>query len=189
MLRAAEACIPFGMNRATYLLGAAICLAAGLGCGGSGTTEPPAATGAGSAPGKTTGGTADACGLLPQSDVAESVGNQVKTGAAFAGPEVCKWDVDTQGDVTVLLTVRLPGSIREQTLCPDIRKSGKAAGFEALADGSTWKFESVMGLFSSGDFESCGPKGYVGLMLNGKRDEAKLKQATAALLSKVLARL
>jgi hypothetical protein len=133
--------------------------------------------------------TADSCALLTQSEIAEGVGNPVQKGAPFAGPDVCKWEAETLGDVNVLLTVRLPGTIRERVLCPELLKSGKAAGFEDLGDASTWKFESVAGLFNSGELELCGPKGYLGLTLSGKRDEAALKQGTVAIVRKVSARL
>ncbi len=145
----------------------------------SGRESPPAAA-------PTTAGTADACAMLSQSQLSQAVGNPVKAGEPFAGPEVCRWDTDDPDDVSVLLTVRLPGSVREQALCRNLRASGaKAAGFEDAADVSTWKFSS-MSLFNSGDLESCGPKGFVSLSLNGKRDEGQLKQATLSILQTVL---
>lgn len=163
---------------------------ASIGCSGTdGTKGAAAATGAPAATAAASSAPADACGLLTQSEIAEAVGNPVRKGQPSSGSLDCKWDVDTQGDATVLLIAYRAGSIREQALCPDLRKQGKAAGFENVVDASTWKFERVIGLFNSGEFESCGPKGFISLQLNGKQDEVKLKRATAALMSKILARL
>jgi hypothetical protein len=161
-----------------------------MGCGGASASKEPAANQARAAGAAAMGsGTADACGLLTEGEVAEAVGNPVRKGQPSSGSLDCKWDVDTQGDVTVFLIAYRTGSIREQALCPDLRKQGKAPGFESAADASTWKFERVVGLFNSGEFESCGPKGFISLQLNGKRDEAALKQATAAVLRKLSSRL
>ena len=178
------------MERA-YLLGMLACIAGSLHCAGPATTESgssAASTTAQSAP--AAGSKANVCALLTESEIAEVVGNPVRKGVhPDIGAPDCKWDVDTQGDVTVLLIVYRTGSIQEQSLCPDLRKSGKASGFEGVADASTWKFGSVAGLFNSGEFESCGSKGFISLQLNGKRDEARLKQATAALMARILGRL
>ena len=168
---------------------AVVALLANIGCsGGNGPKEASAAKDAPAAA-ATTSGTVDACALLTQSEVAELVGNPVRKGEPFAGPEVCKWDTDTRGDVTLLLTVRRAGSLREQALCPDIRKAGQAAGFESLGEGSTWKSENVMALFNSGDLELCTRQAYIGLTLNGERDAAALKQKAVAIVPKVSSRL
>ena len=177
------------MKRTVYLTCALFCVAGQLGCGGPGKSTPESAAAPPGATATTSSGTVETCALLTEADIAEAVGNPVKKGQPFSGSSDCKWDTDTQGDVTVLLIVYRTGSIREQALCPELRKQGKAAGFENVADGSTWKFESVAGLFNSGEFEACGPKGFISLQLNGKRDEATLRQATTALVGKILSRL
>ncbi len=167
----------------TALLPFALALAV-TGCGGSEAPQP--ATENAKAAAATTGGSADACAMLSQDQVSGAVGNAVQPGEPFAGPEVCRWDTADPAQVSVLLTVRLPGSIREQALCRGLRDSGgKAPGFEEIADVSTWKFSS-MSLFNSGDFEGCGPKGFVSLSLSGKRDEGQLKQSTLTILRAVL---
>ena len=176
------------MKRSVYLTCALFCVAGYLGCGGPGKSTPESSVPPGVAA-TTSSGTVETCALLTQAEIADAVGNPAKKGQPFSSSSDCKWDTDTQGDVTVLLIAYRTGSIREQALCPDIRKQGKAAGFENVADASTWKFGSVIGLFNSGEFEACGPKGFISLQLNGKRDEAQLKQATATLVGKILARL
>lgn len=179
------------MKRGVRLTGMLALIAASLHCGGSATTESGSGAAA-PAPqtGTATSSRTNLCALLTENEVAEAVGNPVQKGVnPDIGAPDCKWDVDTQGDIAVLLIVYRPGSIQEQSLCPDIRKSGKAPGFEGVADASTWEFASVIGLFNSGLLQSCGPKGYISTQLNAKRDEARLKQATVALMGKILARL
>jgi hypothetical protein len=154
------------------------------GCGGSnGPSEGAAAAAA-----RAGGSTADACRLLTRDQVASIVGNQIEPGAAFAGPEVCKWDAPA-GSTTVLLTVRLAGSTRETVLCPDLRKSADARRIEGLGDVARWKFSNTMGLFNSGELETCGSKGYVAVSVDGKADEAKLRAAAEAIVRKALGAL
>jgi hypothetical protein len=42
---------------------------------------------------------------------------------------------------------------------------------------------------NSGEFEGCGPNGYLSLQLNGERDGATLKKATLALVQLVQQRI
>jgi len=58
-----------------------------------------------------------------------------------------------------------------------------------LGDIAVWKFSSEGSLFNSGNLESCGPKGYLSLTLQGKRDEPTLKQAAINLATRVIERL
>lgn len=148
-----------------------------------GSTSTPAPGGASS------GGTADACAMLSPAEIAEALGNAVGAGRATAGQEVCEWDPPETGQTSVLLMVRLKGSIREQVLCPDLHKA--AAGGKTLAgigDVATWQFGNTLGLFNSSELAVCDAKGYVHLSLNGKRDEAALKDASLALARKVMGR-
>jgi hypothetical protein len=139
----------------------------------------PAAGGA-----RTSSGPVDACALLPASEVAAIVGNLVEPGQQFAGVEVCKWDAEP-GRVTALLTVRRAGSDREKILCAELGKGAEAGQrVTELGNVATWKFSNTMGLFNSGELESCGDKGYVSVTLNGKQDEAKLKDASVAIARK-----
>ena len=132
----------------------------------------------------------DACSLLTAKEIVDVVGNTVAEGKPFAGPEVCTWRTEDPTKVDVLLTVRAAGSIREQTLCADLRKAGSnAQRVDSLGDVSVWKFSREGPMFNSGDLEVCGPKGYLNLTLQGKRDEPTLKSATTALAQKVLERL
>lgn len=101
----------------------------------------------------------------------------------------CSWNTENPDDVSVLLIVQRKGSIREPYLCEDLRKSGGSGERVEGLDVASWKFSSTTGLFNSGEFEACGPKGFLSLQLNGKRDEATLKQATLAIVRQVLQRL
>lgn len=132
----------------------------------------------------------DACSLLTAKEIVDVVGNAVAEGRPFAGPEVCKWGTEDPTNVDVLLTVRAAGSIREQTLCADLRKpSNNAQRVDSLGDVSVWKFSREGPMFNSGDLEVCGQKGYLNLTLQGKRDEPTLKSAATLLAQKVLERL
>lgn len=156
-----------------------------LGCGASDTNQS-AHGGAGGASSPRSSVPIDSCALLSQTDIAKTVGNQVGTGQPFAGPEVCTWEAEPS-QVSVLLTVRAAGSDREKVLCSEL---GKGGGTKQRLDGSgnvaIWKFSNTMGLFNSGELETCSGKGYVGLTLNGKRDEAQLKEAAVTLAQTVL---
>ena len=135
-------------------------------------------------------GSAEVCSLLTVKEIVDVVGNPVSEGKPFAGPEVCKWRTEDPTNVDVLLTVRAAGSIREQTFCADLRKAGSnAQRVDSLGDVSVWKFSREGPMFNSGDLEVCGPKGYLNLTLQGKRDEPTLKSATTVLAQKVLERL
>jgi hypothetical protein len=165
-----------------------LCVVAALACacGGSGGRESAPAGEKSAAAEPTRDTTADACAALSESEIAVSVGNPVLKGAPYAGPEVCKWDTENPDHVSVLLTVRLKGSIREEALCSDLRQSGgEGERLEDPGDLAVWKF-SPSSLFNSGDLEACGPKGFVSISLNGKADEAKLKEAALTLVGKVM---
>jgi hypothetical protein len=126
-------------------------------------------------------GPVDACALLPASEIATIVGNVVERGQPFAGVEVCKWNAEP-GHVSALLTVRRAGSDREKVLCAELGKGADAGQrITELGNVATWKFSNTMGLFNTGELESCGDKGYVSVTLNGKQDEAKLKEASVAI--------
>ena len=165
----------------------AACLGATLSaaCGGSGS-QPK--RGSGEAPTTGTAGPLDACALLTDADVAAIVGNAVAKGQHFAGSEVCKWDAEP-GNTTVLLTVRPAGSLREQSLCPELKKRSEGQRLEGLADVAIWKFSSAAGLFNSGEFETCGSKGYISVGLNGKQDDATLKQQSESIVRSVMKKL
>ena len=166
-------------------------------CGASAQPESPPASSSGSpqaqattAPGQQGSRTIDACALLSQAEIAAIVGNPVNAGEQYAGPEVCRWDTEKPEQVSVLLTVRAAGSVREQVLCPDLRAGkGSGAPLSGLGDVAYWEFSSALSLFNSGDLEMCGPKGFLSLSLNGQRAEPALKEATLAIARKVLGRL
>ena len=74
-------------------------------------------------------------------------------------------------------------------LCPELRKGGGGGQrVEGLGDTAVWKYASSS-LFNSGDLQACGPKGFLSLSLNGKRDEASLKPAALAIARHVFQRL
>jgi hypothetical protein len=129
--------------------------------------------------------------LLPLvKEIADIVGNAVDKGRTFASLEDCKWDTEEPSNVDVLLIAHTAGSIREQLLCADLGKANNSGQrVTGLGDIAVWKFSSAGSLFNSGDLESCGPKGYVSLTLQGKRDEPTLKQAAINLARKVIGRL
>ena len=159
-------------------------------CGGS---ETPAGTsgGAASASSASTASstTSDACAMFTASEISSAVGNAVMDGAPFAGQEVCKWATSSPGDVDVLLTVRLMGGIRAKPLCDALPSAtDKGARVEGAGDVAFWKFASSP-LFNSGDLELCSAKGFVALSLNGKADEARLRQAALALAKLTLERM
>jgi hypothetical protein len=155
-------------------------------CGGSGGSESAPAGEESEAAEPTSDTTADACAALSETEIAASVGNPVLKGAPYAGPEVCKWDTENPDHVSVLLTVRLKGSIREEALCSDLRKpGGEGERLTGPGELAVWKF-SGSSLFNSGDLDACGPKGFVSISLNGKADEAKLKEAALTLVGKVM---
>ena len=154
-------------------------------CSGGSSSRANAAA---ATPTQAAGGPIDACTLLKQEEVSAIAGNPVANGEHFAGSEVCKWNADAP-NTTVLLMVRPAGSIRERALCPDLGKSTEGQRVEGIADVAVWKFSNTMGLFNSGELETCGKKGYVSVTLDGKPDEAKLKQAAEAVVRKVLQNL
>ena len=161
----------------------------------AGCSSPePAATGAAGgsgAPSTSSSPTAtprDACSLLTQEEIAAAVGNPVQPGRVEGSSSVCDWDA--QPDQTdVLLMVYLKGTIREQALCPDLRKAAAAGkGYAGIGEAATWKFTKST-FFNSGDLELCDAKGFVSLSVNGKGDAATLEAAAVALARKVLSRL
>ena len=174
------------MGRRTSLPGCVILavMAATLACSRSET--PQTGGGATSSPASSSR-PADTCAILSQDQIAGAVGNAVLAGQP-AGAGSCSWGTEKRGDVSVLLIVHQKGSIREPILCEDLRKSGGTERVEGL-DAATWKVSSTLGLFNSGEFEACSPKGFLSLQLNGERDEATLKKATLALVQLVLRRI
>jgi hypothetical protein len=169
---------------------AAALIGLSIACGGSGGrpggASPPGASPRGTTTSAT--GTADACSLLAESEIAEVVKNPVQPGRPAAGPEVCDWDTDDPASVDVLLTVRLKGSTRAEVLCDEIRKGQAAGGVVGIGEAVSWEF-SASSLFNSGELQVCDAKGYVSVSLNGKADDPTLKSAASALAAKVLARL
>lgn len=172
------------MRRFAVLLSIPIMACGGANAGrqtSGATTSPPAAA--------TPSGTADTCALVSQNEIANAVGNPVVKGQPFNGAADCKWETENPDHVSVLLIVHRAGSIREPILCDALRKGGgRGERLEGL-DVATWKFSNTLGLFNSSEFEACGPKAFLSLQLNGKRDEAALKQATLAITRIVLPRL
>ncbi len=162
-----------------------VVLSTALPVGCSRSSPQAAAEGAKSAATAAAGGlgTADPCALVSQRDVAAAVGNAVEKGQNQGGG-TCKWDTPNTEDVSVLLIVHGKGDTSEPYLCGALRKNGGNERMEGL-DVATWKF-STMGIFNSGDFEGCGPKGYLTLQLSGKRDDAQLKKATFAIAGEIL---
>jgi hypothetical protein len=162
-----------------------VVVAGTVACGGS---DGRPADGAAAAT-QATAGPVDACRLFTQADLAELVGNPVTQGEHFAGSEVCKWGTEQPAHVSVLLTVRPKGSLRERAICPD--EVGKATGggpLTGVGDKATWKFGSTMGMFNSGDLESCSAAGYINISLNGERDESTLKKAATMIANRVISR-
>ena len=174
------------MKREAAVLVAWLVLALSLACGGGGgESTPPAEEPAAAKPAEET--TADTCAAIPQSEIEQAVGNAVLPGQPYAGPEVCQWDTESPDQVSVLLTIRAKGSLREETLCAGLRESGgDGEPISGLGDVAFWKFSAVGTMFNSGDLEACGPRGFVSISLNGKADEAKLKGAAVALAGKVI---
>lgn len=127
---------------------------------------------------------ADRCVLISQSDVAAAVGNAVAKGEQQIGGG-CKWQAATVEDVDVLLIAHPKGNTFEPSLCTQVRKNGGDEKVEGL-DVATWKFSKIVGPINSGELEGCGPKGYLSLQLNGKRDEAPLKKAALVIADHVL---
>jgi hypothetical protein len=133
---------------------------------------------------------ADTCSLLSGKEIADIVGNAVDKGRTFTSLEDCKWDTEEPSNVDVLLIAHTAGSIREQVLCSDLGKANNGGQrVTGLGDIAIWKFSSEGSLFNSGNLESCGPKGYLSLTLQGKRDEPTLKQAAINLATRVIERL
>ncbi len=130
---------------------------------------------------------APACDLISQSEVAAAVGNPVLKGVQD-GTSTCKWDTDKKEETSALLIISRKGSMREPYLCDGLRKQGGNEQVEGL-DVATWKFSNAMKFFNSGDFEGCGPKGFVSLSLNGQPGEPELKKATLAIVRQVVQRM
>jgi hypothetical protein len=119
--------------------------------------------------------------MFSASEIGGIVGNPVLDGRPYAGPEVCEWDTQSPDQVDVLLTVRLMGGIRAPALCADLgTTTGRDTPLTGVGERAYWKYARGS-LFSSGDLEACNPKGFVALTLNGKADEARLKQAATTL--------
>lgn len=90
--------------------------------------------------------------------------------------------------ISALLIISHKGPMREPYLCDGLRKAGGNERVEGF-DVATWKFSNAMAFFNTGDFEGCGPKGFVSLTLNGQGDEARLKQATLAIVRRVVQKM
>ena len=165
----------------------ALVLSAAIATGCGSNAGPPAQESNG-ATAKALTGPLDACKVISQDELSALVGNPLATGEHFAGSEVCKWDAEP-GHTNVLLTVRPAGSLREQSLCPELKKSTDGQRVDGLADVAIWKFSNTMGLFNTGDLETCGSKGYISLSVSGKLDEAPLKQQTVSIFQAVLKKL
>lgn len=174
------------MKRPAAMPLAWLVLALSFACGGGGgESTPPAEEPTPAEPAEET--TADTCAAIPQSEIEQAVGNAVLPGQPYAGPEVCQWDTENPDQVSVLLTIRAKGSIREETLCAGLRQSGgEGEPVSGLGEVAFWKFSAVGTMFNSGDLEACGPRGFVSISLNGKADEPKLKEAAVALVGKVI---
>jgi len=157
------------------------------GCGGQ--RSKPQYANTSDSPAKETR-SADACSLLTEREVAQVVGNAVDKGRTFASLEDCKWDTEDPSNVDVLLIAHAAGSIREQVLCADLGKADNSGQRVAgLGNIAVWKFSKEGSLFNSGNLEICGPKGFLSLTLQGKRDEPTLKNAAINLATKVIERL
>ena len=131
---------------------------------------------------------ADSCSLLTENEIAEAVGNAVDKGQVQGNADICKWGTEDPSKVDVLLIVREKGGIHEPVLCADVRSNTTDEHLPGLGEVAVWKF-SRQPFFNSGDLEVCGPKGYLTMTLNGKRDEAALKAAATNLAQKILSRL
>ncbi len=157
--------------------------AAAIGC--SQSTPRQASQSATAAAVKTaTSNSVDRCALISQGEVAAAVGNAVEKGEPQIGG-ACKWSAATSEDVDVLLIAHAKGNTFETSLCEGVRKNGGNEKVEGL-DVATWKFSKIVGPINSGELEGCGPKGFLSLQLNGKRDEAPLKKATLIIADRVL---
>ncbi len=174
-----------GRHSVSCVVAFGLAIASVAGCSRS---EPPRAAGTPAAAAQPAAASdAPACDLISQSDVAAAVGNPVLKGES-QGTSTCKWDTEKKEETSALLIVNRKGSIREPYLCDDLRKRGGNMSVEGL-DVARWTFSNAMRFFNSGDFEGCGPKGFVSLSLNGQPDEAHLKQATLAIVGKVVQKM
>ncbi len=154
-----------------------------IGCSGS---APQGAAGGvkAAAAASATANSDDRCALISQSDVAAAVGNAVSKGEQEMGGG-CKWSAATVEDVDVLLIAHRKGNTFEPSLCKEVRNKAGNEKVEGL-EVATWKFSHLVGPINSGELEGCGPRGYLSLTLNGKRDEAQLKKATLVIADRVL---
>ena len=169
--------------------GLAVLLSIALyGCGGSNDNGQSA--GQEAARVATATDTVDACALFSLSEIADVVGNPVLEGRVYAGPEVCQWNTEDPDHVSLLLTAYIAGSVHTNVLCEDL--SALIDGGEpviGLGDKATFKYSGVSGIFDSGDLAACGEKGFVSVSLNGRKDEAAMKEAAIALTRTVFSRL
>ncbi len=165
------------------VVGLVLLTATAIGCSGSARQEAP---GGGKAAAATaaTSNSDDRCALISQSEVAAAVGNAVAKGEQEMGGG-CKWAAATTEDVDVLLIAHRKGNTFEPSLCREVRKTAGNEKVEGL-EVANWKFSRIVGPINSGELEGCGPKGYLSLVLNGKRDEAQLKKATLVIADRVL---
>jgi hypothetical protein len=164
------------------LLAALVSLAAATGCSGTSARDPSRAKGMDSV-GRASSTGGSPCALISQSEVSAIVGNPVDKGEDQGG-STCKWDTPNPQDVSVLLIVHPKGDTSEPYLCLGLQDRGGEERLDGL-DVASWKF-SELGVFNSGDFEGCGPKGYLSLQLSGKREATQLKEAAFALAREVL---
>ncbi len=165
------------------VLGLVLLTATAIGCSGS---ARQGATGGGQAAAATAAASNsdDRCALISQSDVAAAVGNAVAKGEQEMGGG-CKWAAATPEEVDVLLIAHRKGNTFEPSLCAEVRKNPGNEKVEGL-EVATWKFSHLVGPLNTAELEGCGPKGYLSLQLNGKRDEPQLKKATLIIADRVL---
>jgi hypothetical protein len=69
-----------------------------------------------------------------------------------------------------------------------VRQAQDGRSISGLGEAAKWSYRSST-LADSADLEACDGKGWIGLSLSGKKDEAALEAAARALAEKVISRL
>jgi hypothetical protein len=157
-------------------------------CGGAKTSQAAAgARSAGAAQPAEAATTSNTCSLLTDKEIEQTVGNPVLKGQPYMDNATCKWDTEKREDTTVLLMVHRTDSLQAPILCKELRTTGGTGDRVQGLDVGSWKFEDHH-FFKTGDFEGCGPKGFLSLQLNGAGNEESLKRATLTLAGKVAQR-
>jgi hypothetical protein len=154
-----------------------------LGCGGP--SDDKISGGGAGVPAVPTG--ADACKLLTPDEIAQAVGNPVKDSAYSVGTHL-SWDTEKLEQVSVVLSVWVQGSPAVDGLCQAVRQAQDGRSISGLGEAAKWSYRSST-LADSADLEACDGKGWIGLSLSGKKDEAALEAAARALAEKVISRL